>query len=521
MNPKQSDHPVNRSSWLKNFADTLTDPAVMFDPDGKLLFINQSFTDVFGWTHAELAERPDSFVPEELKEETRQALATLPADAQPNAIETSRLCKTGETKEVSWCPSLCLGSNGKVLGHLEVFRDLSHELKGRRVLQTLLEVATELPNHPQLDDLLQFIGDRIKTLLDAESSSVMLLDEGRQELFFRVVRPPEESMGERFKELRFPADQGVAGHVVQTGKALHVPDLGKDPRFYDAVDKHTGFVSRNLVYAPLWVDDKVTGVLGALNKRHGTFHQDDVDFMVMLSHTVALAVENARVNQKRWQAERRLRESLREKEALLLEIHHRVKNNMQVVASILSLEGERIEDPAAKAAFQESQDRIRALALVHETVYQSGDLSTIHLNEYTSTLCNALFTAHGGGHDTVGMVVDTEPLVFGLDQAVPFGLVLNELVTNSFKHAFPNGRRGQVRVSVHSDSEGLVEMIVTDDGVGADAEDLAGKSGAGLVLTRGLVEQQLRGSIEFDVADGLKVTVRFRPKPPRAVDQDV
>lgn len=500
-----------REPWFRDFVETLIDPVAMYSAQGELLFINQAFSQCFGWSFQDLTQDKADFIPESELSASRRHLGEALAGRGERPLPTRRLTKGGESRRILWGVSLCHGQDGQPMGYLEVFRGVTSEEHGRKRLGVLLDVSTRLPGLASLDEVLAYLAEVIKDHLGAESSSVMLVDRGRGEIFFRLVRPPNPEMEQRFEEVRFPMDQGLAGYVASTGQALFVPDLSKDQRFYSKVDEHTGFVSRNLVYAPLRVGDEITGVLGALNKKSGCFSQDDVDFMVMLAHTVALSVENARIMEARQRAEQALREALNDKEALLQEIHHRVKNNMQVIASMLGIQKMKITDPLARRAFSQSQDRIRAMAMVHENVYRSGAFSKIQFSEYVRTLCNGLYRSYCTSPRKVTMVAQVEDALIGLEQAVPLGLALNELVTNAFKHAFPDDAAGEVRIEGKAGPDGQLELMVGDDGVGLPAGFDLG-SASGLFMVRGLVERQLKGTLELAAqADGkgTRAVVRF------------
>ena len=207
---------------------------------------------------------------------------------------------------------------------------------------------------------------------------------------------------------------------------------------------------------------------------------------------------------------RRLRDALRQNEIMLKEIHHRVKNNMQVVSSLLSLQTDSPDDPAR--ALRETQGRIRSMALVHEELYRSGDMARIDFQEYASNLAQRVFESHAG----TGLTFDArlESLHLSLDKAVPLGLVLNELLTNAVRHAFPDGRQGMVRIQAHAAGDG-VTLEVSDDGVGLPPGfALERQQSMGTQIVLGLVEQ-LRGRLEYADAgqgNGTRVTIRL-PAP--------
>ena len=142
--------------------------------------------------------------------------------------------------------------------------------------------------------------------------------------------------------------------------------------------------------------------------------------------------------------EEHIQESLREKEVLLKEVHHRVKNNMQVISSLLNLQASRIEDPAVKEALRDSQSRVRAMAIIHESLYQSDDMSEINLKPYLRKLAANLFRTYNTSSANITLKMDAEDVFLDIDQAIPCGLVLNELLSNSLKYAFPEDRQGEI-----------------------------------------------------------------------------
>ncbi len=164
--------------------------------------------------------------------------------------------------------------------------------------------------------------------------------------------------------------------------------------------------------------------------------------------------------------EERLRASLREKESLLQEIHHRVKNNLQVISSLLSLQADQLDDPQARAAFRDSRNRVRAMAVLHERLYRSGRLDRIDFSRQVEMLCSNLFCSYGIDPSCVRLELRLAEVWLDIERAMPCGLLLNELVSNALKHAFPDGRQGFVRVSLDAGPTGEYTLIVADNGVG-------------------------------------------------------
>jgi PAS domain S-box-containing protein len=222
---------------------------------------------------------------------------------------------------------------------------------------------------------------------------------------------------------------------------------------------------------------------------------------------VAIAI--ARDMTDRRQGEARLRTSLQEKEIMLKEIHHRVKNNLQVISSLLSIQSTYLADPRDAQNFQESRDRIRTMALVHERLYQSDDLASIDFGPYVERLAANLFRSYTGSGGRVVLRVDVKDVRLDADRSIPCGLIVNELVTNALKYAFPDGRNGTITVAMQQDGSHYL-LIVSDDGIGMRADfDLAETESLGLQLVN-MLASQLDGTVSMDTTNGTRFTIRFR-----------
>ncbi|MBN2283823.1 MAG: PAS domain S-box protein [Deltaproteobacteria bacterium] len=214
---------------------------------------------------------------------------------------------------------------------------------------------------------------------------------------------------------------------------------------------------------------------------------------------------------ERKEAEERIERSLREKETLLAEIHHRVKNNMQVMMSLLSLQSENTDDAGIQALLRECESRIRSMALIHERLYLSQDLSRVDVRDYMERLLERLFQSHGADSRVIGFSTRIEDVSFSIETAVPCGLIANELITNVLRHAFPGGRAGTVTVELGPDpaAEGYV-LVVGDDGIGMPEEiDHRNPDSFGLQLVN-ILTQQLDGTVELDRSAGTLFRVTFR-----------
>ena len=214
---------------------------------------------------------------------------------------------------------------------------------------------------------------------------------------------------------------------------------------------------------------------------------------------------------ERRRAQDDLQASLVEKEVLLKEIHHRVKNNLQIISSLLNLQSQSLNEPSTRAQFVDSQHRIRAMALVHEQLYSSDDLARIDFGIYLNVLAGHLRESYRSNYKEVELTIAADDIQFDIDTAIPCGLIINELVSNSLKHAFPNGRDGLIGVEVLYDIVDGYQLMVKDNGVGMPVGfDYRTANSLGLQLVNSL-SRQLGGTLEIDTNfDGARFKIRFQ-----------
>ena len=220
-------------------------------------------------------------------------------------------------------------------------------------------------------------------------------------------------------------------------------------------------------------------------------------------------------------SEQKLKEALNEKEALLREIHHRVKNNMQVIISLLNLQKNRSVNPVLDGAFDDATTRIRAMSAAHETLYQSESLSSINLAVYLEKLVRGLISSHALPTQVIKIDFNFQDIFLELSQAVPCGLAVNELAVNAVKHGLVGRDHGEIKVSAIQDSQRTVRVTLCDDGPGLPAGyDWKNPDTLGLTIVRLLVEDQLEGDLECRHDQGLCFQITFQPDPVEQLDSD-
>lgn len=210
----------------------------------------------------------------------------------------------------------------------------------------------------------------------------------------------------------------------------------------------------------------------------------------------------------RKKAENEIKSSLKEKEALLREIHHRVKNNMQIISSLISLQSAEVSDEKLVSLYKETENRIHSMALVHENLYQSHDLSHIGLSQYVQNLVEDLIYSYGVSN-AIETEIEVPSIEVNLETAIPLGLIINEMVSNSIKHAFPD-KKGKIMVKLEIDSDENLILMVSDDGVGLPKDsDIDSIKKFGLKLIQALI-QQLDGKLTFESKNGTTFCIKFK-----------
>ena len=206
--------------------------------------------------------------------------------------------------------------------------------------------------------------------------------------------------------------------------------------------------------------------------------------------------------------EEKIKNSLQEKEMLIRETYHRVKNNLMVISSLLDLQARYIEDIETQNIFRDSQNRVRSMALIHEKLYQTTDLKWINFADYIQKLSMELFETYSGQSHNIKIDFDLENHKLDTETSIPLGLIVNELISNSLKHAFPDDRKGIIKIKFYKDSEKYVLMI-SDNGIGFPEDlDYKKSSSLGLRIVNSLIDQ-IMGEITMDKTHGTEFTIKF------------
>jgi two-component sensor histidine kinase len=304
------------------------------------------------------------------------------------------------------------------------------------------------------------------------------------------------------KPLHFPiAGSGLWGECVRLRKPVIFNDYDAAwPGKKGCPDGHVSL--KRLLCVPIFDGSRIVAVAAAANKET-PYDQTDTAALTALMNKMWEMIRRKR-------AEEAIQASLREKEALLREVHHRVKNNMQVISSLFNLQSGHTLNQECREILKKGQTRIRAMSLVHEKLYQSRDLSKIDLAGYIQSLAVHLFHVYVVNPDQVRLETDFGDVSLDINSAVPCGLILNELISNALKHAFPEGRQGLIRIELSRGPDDQIVLRVADDGIGFPKDsDFRLAESFGLQIVNLLVGQ-LDATLTLDRDQGTVITVTFR-----------
>ncbi len=256
--------------------------------------------------------------------------------------------------------------------------------------------------------------------------------------------------------------------------------------------------------------------VNALNEGAYAYLRKPVDIKDLLA-TLDRCFDKIRLEEEKRIAEEMIRNSLKEKEVLLKEVHHRVKNNLQVIISLLNMQSRYIQNDEAQEYFKDSCNRVHSMALVHEELYRSKNFANIDFKEYIHSLAGNIFRAYNKNPENIKLKFAIDDIPLSVDMAVPSGLIINELISNALKHAFPKDwkEQGLITIIVRKSDNDEVDMVVMDNGIGvASNDELNNSDSLGLNLVRLLVERQLNGKLHFEINNGFKCNIKFRIQSP-------
>jgi PAS domain S-box-containing protein len=494
-------------------AESAVDAVVTTDVNGIIRFFNNSLIRIFGYSKEELTGKSLTILmPKQLRSKYLDELERFKKSGEHRLIgktvETTGLKKYGA--EFPFEMSLSSWKSGQKTFFTSIIRDLTEKKKAEEEIKKQIILTTSINNVLQeslkakKDEEVALICLEVaEKLTNSEFGLIMEVNEVGKVDTIAVSDPGwlncQIPQPKAVKLLSGMEIVSYWGRIIKEGKSQIVNHPEFDPDSRGVPEGHLPI--KSFLGVPLKRGDKNIGLIGLANKVGGYDHID-----LEQVETLAVAFIEALYNKR---AEEKIEESLKEKEMLLKEIHHRVKNNLAVISSLLSLQSEYIKDKEDLELFRESQTRAKSMALIHERLYQSDDLKRIDFSDYIKTLASDLFRTYAVDPERIKLKMNLETVLIDINSAIPLGLILNELVSNSMKYAFPGEENGQINIKLKSDEDQYL-LTVCDDGVGLpEGLDFEKTESLGLQLVNSLTNQ-IDGIIELDETNGTKFTIKFQ-----------
>ena len=375
------------------------------------------------------------------------------------------------------------------------------ELKdqSKESIHLLLESIEGINRTMQLKSLLSESMEAARLVMESEASSLMLLDQDTGELYVSLPTGPVKN---EIKGKRIPKNKGIGGWVIENERPYLSNNLEESELFYG--DLTSDFKTRNIICVPL-INKKgnTIGVLQVVNRRNNQrFTPHDVPVFQALASHVAMAIERTRKQEQ-------LVSRLKQKEVLLTEIHHRIKNNLSTITSLIEMELKDVDDEHAKYVLKNTYSRIRSMIEVHDLLCNKGIFDELELGLYFSKLTEKISETLSNPNKQVNINLRADTINLAAEKAMVCGLVLNELLINIYKHAFTNVETGEIDIEILTKGSKRISLNVSDNGVGIPEDfDLENANSIGTWVINVLL-RKLGATVEIEAEKGTSFSIEF------------
>ncbi|WP_242062985.1 histidine kinase dimerization/phosphoacceptor domain -containing protein [Nostoc sp. FACHB-145] len=515
---------LEQNEVLQSLLNQLPLMIALINTAGKLQWANQEWERVTNWNIQDLQSRDllSELYPEP---QDRQNALDFIQSAKSSWADFRTQVRDGQIIDTSWT-NIKL-PNGQIMGigqeiteRKQIERTLKTQLEREQLIRTVMQRIHQSLN---LQDILNTIVEEVRHLLQVER---VLVYQFAPDMSGKVVAESVEagwttSLDIQIEDTCFRDGAGVEYYQGRKRAIPNIYEAGLTPCHIKLLERFD--VKANLI-VPILLEvgednpsSRLWGLLIAHQcVRFREWEENQLDLLDQLSVTIAIAIQQSTIFQQaqnelaeRQKAELQLRSALAEKEVLLKEVHHRVKNNLQIVSSLLQLQTHTLKDPEVIKIFRESQNRIESICLIHKNLYTTQNIGQLDVVDYIQNLANNIMLSYRLGPESIELVTNIEAVSLNVDQAIACGLIINELISNSLKHAFPDGQKGTISINLHTVG-GDIEMSVIDDGIGIpDDLDWNNTESLGLSLVSDLVTEQLEGSITLERHHGTMFKIQF------------
>lgn len=501
----------------QKYLDIVNTIVVAIDEKGNVSLINEKGASILGYSENEIIGENwfESFIPPAIKNEMFSVFKELmnenvkPVEYHENQI----LTKDKEIRIIAWHNTILKDDNGKLVGTLSSGEDITERLKTENILKRKFElektvsiISSRFINSHDIDENINKTLKDIGQFSQASRTYVFLLNNDKKtfsnthEWCNRGVSPQIENLQNLPKDM-FPWWMAQ----MENNQIINIENVDQMPKEASAekeILKNQGIHS--LIVLPLLLHNKASGFIGfdnVIDQKKWT--GEDIAILRIISDIIERALENKKY-------EDQIKTSLNEKEILLKEIHHRVKNNMQLISSMLGLQMSRIIEKKDIELFRDSQNRIKTMSMIHEKLYQSDNLSKIKFLDFVTGLLESIYQSHNIDNKRIKSDLQIDNINMGVDYAIPCGLIINELFSNALKHAFNDKTNGIIKIIFEKDAQSGYTLTVIDNGIGIPKDSKSKETDTlGLRLVKAFVSQ-IKGTLDIKVKNGTSFFIKFK-----------
>jgi len=475
----------------------------------KIIYVNNEFFNIMGYANEEIINQDfrNFLDKDEIHRISDFYIRRQKGEKVPLRYEFNVVRKGGAKRLVEVKSVVTTGVDGKVRTIAQIL-DITNQRRAEKTKIAAYRVAEAAFTAENISELFNSIHKIISELMPVRNFCISLYNKDSNKLTWPYFIDEYDR-----KPLPRKPGNGLVEYVFRTGEPL----LATPEKCMELVSKGEvelkGKKFVDWLGIPLKTGGETIGVLAVKsysnNLRYG---EEEKRMLVFVSTQIATAIE-------RKEAQQKIKRDLIEKEILLKEVHHRVKNNLQVIYSLLNLQSKRVNNKELSALLEVSKNRVRSMALIHEKFYQSKEVSRVDFSEYINSLARDLYKLFGISRSRIRLQVSADNVKLGLDQAVPCGLIINEIISNSLKYAFPDNKEGRIDVNFKLTEEDHYRLEIRDNGVGLPGDlSIEETSSLGLRLVK-LLTEQLEGDLKIISQSGTAFIITFRSLVRESLEQ--
>ncbi len=473
-----------------------------YNAEGIIHYWNKANELIYGYTAKEAIGKNlvELIIPPEMRDEVRNIIKHGAKTGEvPPAAELTLMRKDG-TPVTVFSSHAVVKQTGKEPALFCMDMDLTDRKQAEQIQKTLFNISNAINTTDKMHDLYKKIREYVGNVLDTTNFYVALYDKDNDSISFDYF--VDKFVSEKKSIVCRKFGMGLTEYIIKTGKPL----LATNDVVKELVKK--GVIEKICVSSEIWlgvplkIENQIIGIIAVQSYDDPNLYTEkDIDILTFISEKIALVIQHKK-------ADEQIKRDLEIKNVLLREVHHRVKNNMQIISSMLKLQSSHIKNKKALKLFKNSQNRVKTMSLIHDLIYRSKDISNIDFADYTRKLTTQIFISYGINSNFIKYNINIKDILLDINTAIPCGLIINELVSNSLKYAFPK-RKGEISISFTCKNQ-VNTLRVKDDGIGIPVGiDLKNSPTLGLMLVNSLTKQ-LNGTLKLEKVKGTSFKITFK-----------